>query len=351
MLQKIVLFLLLIFANIAYSAETDHFLYLKAASNPDTDFKMVDLTEQTNTVINGYLEQLAKKANSCTDREDILNKARIIMDTNFPDVTNDLILSKTELVMEGMALSKTTPPLYKSFEPPKYSGCCAPVVKVGNSSVGLDKIDHFLSHGFMYFKLYSTKRETQTNSFDELETKLAPRIDSEEERMKDVYELGDLQEESSWGLAGSGVKSYGDLAANYSGLQFYKNLLDGDNPYLKCVENKLEVNRKFKIEDYADDSWNESINCSSFNSQSNRDVVLKNMKNLGFERCPVDAAKCASLVEKYKDAAVHILHPLCLNPKSQHTQVEKPRNLFFSTPKAMQFLDFNDLKKAAKGAK
>lgn len=356
-MHQIISFLISIgFCYSCYSAEVDHFLYLKEMSKPKGSVKLVDLNQETNKVINGYLEQLAKKAKSCTDREDILNKTRIIFDTNFPDVTNDLLeasFDKNNVALEhqAIALSNITPPLYQGFVPPHYSGCCAPVVKLGNSTVGMDKIDHFLSHGFMYYTVYTTKRESQTNVYGDSETKIVPRTDSDEKRMNDVYELGDLQEESTWGLAGSGVKSYGDLAANYSGLQFYKNLLDGDDPYLKCVDDKLVVNRKFKIEEYVDDSWDESINCSSFNSQSNRDIVLKNMKDLGFEKCPVDAAKCAALVEKYKGAAAHILHPLCQNPKSEHTQVEKPRNIFFSTLKAMQFLEFNDLKKAAKGAK
>lgn len=344
-----------------YAGEVDHFIYRFAESPQGQEkiphFKFVPATPATNLVINLYIELLAEKVKSCNDREEVMDKIKYIFDTNFPDVMNDVATAHKSgvsglLSLQASILHTTKTPLYKGFDPPSYSGCCLPVVKLGETNAGLDKIDHFLSHGYMYYAVYSQRKVQASYNYTEtVSYKLELRKDSEEDRMKDVVDIGLFQEESSWGLGGTGVKSYGDLAANYAGLQFYKNLFEGDNPYLKCVDNTFVVNRKFKIEDYVDDSWDESINCSSYNSKENRDVVLKNMKAMGFEKCPVDPKKCEALVQKYKGQASHILHPLCANPSSSHSQVEEPRNKILSTLKALQFLELRDIKKAAKGAK
>jgi|GEM_PF-5368172 len=69
--------------------------------------------------------------------------------------------------------------------------------------------------------------------------------------------LGVGQEEGMWGLRGTGVKSHGDLAANYGGLLMYQDLLDGRG---------------------ATEAWDEGTNCSSFRSKEYAKIVAEAAK-------------------------------------------------------------------------
>lgn len=315
------------------AAEVDNFSY--------ANLNVPDITDRTNLLIDRYLKKIVNITKSC-ERDEVLQNTLMLLDTNFPEPSRAVSLSIN---------SNPKAAIYTDFNYPSYSGCCENVVKLANSKVGIDKIDHFFSSGFLYFLDYSERKNKKIISLaaDRIRIyKSVPRVASEEEKNTRAIDIGKFQEESSWGLAGTGVKSYGDLAANYKGFLFYKELLDGENPYLKCIEGKFKVVRAFHIEDYVDDAWDESINCSSFNSQENRDIVYKNMKKLGFEKCPIDAKKCEDLVKKYGEEGRIFLHPNCLNPKEIHTQVESPNSNYLRT---IKFIQIRDIKQMLNGAK
>ena len=121
-----------------------------------------------------------------------------------------------------------------------------------NHVIGPDKVGHFVDQGF---DLIETFIENGSNK----------------EAFKEAMEDSNDMEEGFFGLHASGVKSYGDMSANFSGLKFYHNLLSGDNPQLSCDSKtkKYKLNYDFNWSDYVNDSWDEGINCSFFGSVDN----------------------------------------------------------------------------------
>jgi hypothetical protein len=350
----------------AFSGEIDHF-----SRQGDKHF---DATPAVNRIINEYLDILATKTQTC-DRETIINNARFLMDTNFPAIKNELArvfklefdqANKVvaEAVNSGLAesdpvkhkqrllaleaISRTQnfkSDSYQGFSGPRYDACCSYVMEVGGVEMGIDKVDHFLSAGFFLFQESEPKTELpKANAEYYWPHEVVKKAGGEAAALK----YNTFSENSSWGLAGTGVKSYGDLAANYQGYLFYKELVDGPNPYLKCENSRWKKTRNFQIQDYADESWDESINCSSYFSEKGRDRVLKNIEKAKKIQCPRSPEICKRLKEKHKDKAQNFLHPLCLDPLSKHTQVE---TLIEDRAEVLRYINMSDILKGAGGAK
>lgn len=125
----------------------------------------------------------------------------------------------------------------------------APVIRVGPRLVGLDKLGHFLGQGWFYEREYEGLRVRD------------PRA-TEAELLAGVRAYGHRLEVGYQGLAGTGVYSYADLAANCQGFQFYRSLLDGPTPYIVATAGHYRVARAFHILDYATDAWDEVANPS-----------------------------------------------------------------------------------------
>lgn len=145
-----------------------------------------------------------------------------------------------------------------------------PSIKLYGTIIGVDKTGHFMAQGYEYFEGIKTYGDSVMSSL------------KSGENMEDTY----------YGLQATGIKSYGDMGANFSGMQFWNNLLDSDNPYLKCNENgKYELLREFSWKEYINDSWDEGVNCSDFKESIEKNVK-SNLKKYGYDRCPVDTARC-----------------------------------------------------------
>ncbi|HWU43034.1 MAG TPA: hypothetical protein VN132_06330, partial [Bdellovibrio sp.] len=162
----------------------------------------------------------------------------------------------------------------------------ASTIKVNGTLVGTDKLGHFMDEGFEFFTTY---RRTKYN----MKTALS----------------GPLGEEKGmYGQDSTGVISYGDISANYQGILFYQNLVEGPHPYFGCVNNQWKQVRNFTFADYVDASWDEGINCSKV--VSNPDQFKKNIEKLeadakksnGSQRyqCPVDPALCLEIYQHYR---------------------------------------------------
>lgn len=123
---------------------------------------------------------------------------------------------------------------------------------LGGHVIGPDKVGHFVDQGY-----------------DLIETFIENGSSKEAFRM--AMEDSNDMEEGFFGLIASDVKSYGDMSANFSGLKFYYNLLSGDDPQLTCdpKTNKYKMNYDFNWSDYVNDSWDEGVNCSFFESVEN----------------------------------------------------------------------------------
>lgn len=173
--------------------------------------------------------------------------------------------------------------------------------------IGIDKIDHFFSHGFVYWNI----------------TGQDPKLPAD--KVKNALDLGTAQEDGPWGLQFTGVKSYADMSANYNGLSFWRDLLDGSPALIECVDNKFVLKNKFALENYFDSSMDESINCDSYAQPA----MLQSIKTFTEQNkisCPVSSESCEKLVKKYPvEVAEKILHPLCR--KTGTSQIEKASKL------------------------
>jgi hypothetical protein len=182
--------------------------------------------------------------------------------------------------------------------------------------VGPDKVGHFVDQGYDLIKKFI-------------------RNGGGKQGFLSAMEKSNDMEEGGFGLFASGIKSYGDMGANMSGLSFYYNLLSGDNPQLTCnpKTKKYEINYDFNFADYVNDSWDEGINCSFFDSVDNpykrnevkssrvytvyppadedEIVFRKNLKNMKPPlTCPDSMDKCKDIVNK--NCSNYFVSPMCI---------------------------------------
>lgn len=179
--------------------------------------------------------------------------------------------------------------------------------------VGVDKLGHFFDQGAKYYEIYSKSSNPATG-------------------IKNAMEHGREKENGIYGLGTSGIRSYADLAANYSGFQFWMSLADGAKPYFKCENNKWVKVREFDFADYVSPSWDEGINCNSYVSKGFEDGVEKQEKNLETQpanksknrrfTCPVSPNTCVELQKSFGKNAAQFLGPKCLNAKLEKTEAK-----------------------------
>ena len=137
--------------------------------------------------------------------------------------------------------------------------------------VGSDKIGHFFVQGLGFYDLVKGGKP--------LEKVLAE----------------DHGEDGVWGLATSGVYSYGDIAADYQGYRFWSQLTTGEHPYIRCDEKKGWVNeRSFSWAEYVNPAWDEAINCSEMRP-SMQAKVDQHFKKHGL-KCPMKPEVCTQIV-------------------------------------------------------
>lgn len=268
--------------------ETDNF--------SNRNVKLKDSAALVDEYVNNQFQKVISESNkgaSC-DYQVIFQNFKYVLDTNFPDISPDL-KEDPRIEKKNLFLKNS---IYKTSS--KEVGELSPTVNVNGFTIGIDKLDHFFSTGSAYWLQY-------------LENK----------NLDKTLQYGLDQEDGIWGLSNTLVKSYGDLAANYSGFTFWNQILSGKNPYLKCENSKWVINRKFKIADYIDSSWDEAINCSSYASQKMADAILTEMSHQKLS-CPVSPSECQNLTKKYPaNIAKYILHPVCREQKAGF--YEKPK--------------------------
>ncbi|MCM2278210.1 MAG: hypothetical protein NDJ89_09050 [Oligoflexia bacterium] len=166
----------------------------------------------------------------------------------------------------------------------RFGGGMASSIRVSGQLIGTDKLGHFFSEGYDYFV-------------------------RGRERVKDALDLyGRLQERSGMGLGFTGVNSYADLAANFAGLRFYRNLVSGETPYFRCEGGRYVPARDFRWRDFVTEAWDEGLNCSTYTSEMEESV-----REFFQERktgCPVDdGAACRRMAAM--PCSYHFVNPEC----------------------------------------
>jgi hypothetical protein len=126
----------------------------------------------------------------------------------------------------------------------------APELRIGPRLVGIDKLGHFIGQGWFYYREYQRLRARDPHA-----------TPAALDRAIRIYGHG--LEATFLGLTGTGVYSYADLAANWQGLEFYKQVYGGAHPYLaRDGRGRWRRVRDFHIAEYATDAWDEVQNPS-----------------------------------------------------------------------------------------
>jgi hypothetical protein len=120
----------------------------------------------------------------------------------------------------------------------------SPTLQVNEVRFGSDKLAHFFSEGWWYYKRWSKKRDDM--SADALQ--------------RDLFEYGVKLEQSIQGVRMTGVFSPADLEANYQGLMFYQQLCHGDQPLLARQDGRWHFSSSYSIGNYVQPEWDESWN-------------------------------------------------------------------------------------------
>ncbi|HAG91715.1 MAG TPA: hypothetical protein DCL41_07575 [Bdellovibrionales bacterium] len=182
------------------------------------------------------------------------------------------------------------------------------VIQVGDTKIGVDKLSHFMTEGLEYYRQF---KEGAT--------------------LEEVLKIGENEELGGYGIESTGIKSYGDLSANYGGFQFWSQLIEGGNPYLVCRNGKWIQNRKFDWKEYVHSGFDESVNCSTYKTPGMEKKVdnavseLAKLNKFGPPlTCPMDIKKCQELKSRITNPIVFhaIVHPRCKTAGQGHTGSE-----------------------------
>ena len=205
--------------------------------------------------------------------------------------------------------------------------------------VGSDKFGHFLATGFEYLEAYlETLSEIKRTQED------AP--DAESRALFATLLRGVLSEVTLLGGWTARVFSYADLAANYSGFIFFREIVEGRSPYLSRDEATGKWRRgptPFVWENFMDAGWDEGINCSHYYpSVLGRDDFQRKIAGQIVElsraakenlTCPIGIDECANLWRFYREKygiqiAETLVSPQCsevargMRPKTQLTSAD-----------------------------
>lgn len=194
-------------------------------------------------------------------------------------------------------------------------GCCSPSLNYQDNIISGDKLGHFLHSGYemwifaknvkggqipdrrgLFSKTFDLFAYTTTVSFQELYTRVSEYQSTGEPNLSEIQwalELSLAQENGWWGWVGTGVKSFGDIAANMEGFAFWSELTEGKNPYYRCRNKKWALVRPFSWSHYVTPAWDEGINCNQYSNAANG-RILKG-------QCPVDRSRCQIIIDRYKD--------------------------------------------------
>lgn len=172
-----------------------------------------------------------------------------------------------------------------------------PVIKLNGIFVGTDKLSHFMTEGLRYYEAFK-----KDNS------------------VKSALDVGNRDEHGMYGLRSTGIHSYGDLAANYQGFEFWKQVTEGPNPYFKCKDGVWSQARDFKWEDYVNPAFDEAINCNLYSTDvmkekvrvATQDLVRTNEPGSPSE-CPLDHEACKKMSTYFKDPEIYnsVVHEDC----------------------------------------
>ncbi len=196
--------------------------------------------------------------------------------------------------------------IFKSFrniDAPMAKLCgLRPVIRIGKTRTGIDKLSHFMKEGYEYWQ-----SERDGGSLDQ------------------ILQQGIEEEEGMFGWTTTGTKSYGDMCANYFGFLFWKSIFDGPRPYLKCENGVWFQMRDVDWNEYVNPCFDESINCNEWGGRPDKlmketadafgKAKLSGVKGLDQTSCPIRYGDCLEIGQILADnlkVLDTVVHPSCL---------------------------------------
>lgn len=171
----------------------------------------------------------------------------------------------------------------------------APILRLNNFLIGLDKLQNMFSNGFDYFE----------------------KVYLEGEGIKETLLWGAAREKGSYleKYLGTGVFSYADLLASFQGMRFWNAivnkgedplgaLLKGETPYVKCIGDRWVLAQPVDLADFVDAGFDESFNCSRFLSKGAAERVFEKIARINSEgervvQCPRSEEQNLEIHVKY----------------------------------------------------
>lgn len=301
--MKFFYLLVLTFSFCCFASEQDTFqAYLSTVE---------DSTEKVNKIINRRISQALQEANlkkGCSDGRLLDHLKYQLANANLIGI-NDVQDEIDQSYSIGKFKKEFKESIFKdltwreSIALNTYG--LGPVIKIKDVMIGTDKIGHFFSEGYAYFEKASYRRWNIQKALD----------------------FGSSTEAGFYGFMMSGIYSFADLSANFNGLRFWRNvsrkfdtiILDDNKiaPLFICQNDQWTQANPFKIEDYVDFAWDESINCNEYSSAEilkkiDQALIPLEQKHHVKLRCPREPDLCQKLVPKYNIYASQIMHKQCI---------------------------------------
>ncbi len=119
-----------------------------------------------------------------------------------------------------------------------------PTINVAGVTFGTDKMGHFFTNGPRYWNAYERARAAGKSVDDALRA---------------AVDVGIRQESGILGGAFWNVFSYGDMEANFQGLELMRSWCEGPHPGLVFGGGRWRLARPFRFADWVNPCWNESF--------------------------------------------------------------------------------------------
>lgn len=183
-----------------------------------------------------------------------------------------------------------------------------PTVRVGDVYLGTDKIGHFLTNGPRYWQVYTRTREQGATVDDALQA---------------AVDLGIEQEAGILGGVITSTFSYGDLEANFQGLELVRSWCEGGGLVLADGEEHVvqgertrgkawRLTRPFSMKDWVNPCWDESFYPNAYSGPTAAGVKkalqgycrLRTRPDIAARRRLYREAGCHSFSVKYLDERI-----------------------------------------------
>jgi hypothetical protein len=283
-----------LFALQIHSTEVDSFT--------DRDPFMKDATAELNDLMDGYFAQAVEQANgkrSCDSKvieKSLLDQIGGSLWAQIEiDIENSPTIDKRTTLVENSVYADAS--FIDAFA--LYLAKLGFLMRFGDYYIGSDKFGHFIHLGHDYYDLVYNKGKP----------------------LSKALAWGEMTETTYYGLATTGIYSYGDLSANFDGVSFWQRVTNTKlpqnvEPYFTCQNNTWKVTGPFDWNDYIKAAWDEGLNCSGYITPEMEEGINKRIRSLEKKRftkltCPVEPKFCSEMVNFYGVLAPRIITPKC----------------------------------------